>query len=224
MQRKFPAGSRFDLKSCLAFFRKRSGLLERDSLFLPVQRGGDEKIDVKRIRLRSMRVSAEINRIAILGVVLNACARAAPEGIKRCAEQFDVTWPCGLKVSYHAGIGILRSKDGIVERLFVIVPISRCRISQKKRSRQAEHIVAAAGLHGLGGGKVARELIDWEKVLVVSIAAGRERARAGDSLPEKFRRRMILRLASQLKEALEPHDFGNLRVGMQTVQIIVAFR
>ena len=102
--------------------------------------------------------------------------------------------------------------NGIVESLLVIIGIGRCWLTRKKQAGETQHIVAAAGLHGLGRGEVAGEFVNGEEMLVVRIAPGHKGAHAGDGFPEEFGGRVIVRFAGQLIEPLEAHDFRNLRV------------
>src|ERR1022692_4212118 len=191
-------GGRLDLQTGSAGFRERSDLRQSDSPFLPVHRGGDEKVDVERITQRPIRSSAEIDRVAVLGMVLDAGACAAPKGIKGRAEKFEVTGPGGLKVSHHPGVRVLGSENGVAKGSFVVVAVHGRRIPGKKHPGEAKHIIAATGLHGLGGGEMAGEVADREKMFVVAVAAGSKGTRAGDGLPKEFGRRVVLRLARQL--------------------------
>src|SRR4029079_8483121 len=80
-----------DLEARAAGFWKRRRLPQLDACVPPGQRRGDEQVDVQRVTLRSAGGAAEVDRVAVLRVVLHAGARAAPERIEGGAEQFDVS-------------------------------------------------------------------------------------------------------------------------------------
>ena len=84
---------------------------------------GDKEIDEERILLRAVRRAAEIDRVAVLGVVLHARAGAAPEGIERRAEELEISRPGGLEIRHHPGVRVLRCEDGVVERALVVVGV-----------------------------------------------------------------------------------------------------
>src|SRR5436190_5603368 len=128
-------------------------------------------------------------------MVLDTRAGAAPKGIERRAKQFEITRPGGLEVSHHSGVRVLRRKDRVEKRFFVIVAVSRRRLIDKERSRQAQHIMAATGLHGLGRGKVPGEIGDRKEMFVIGVAARGEGTRARYGFPKKFRGGVVMRFA-----------------------------
>ena len=69
---------------------------------------------------------------------------------------------------------------------------------------------------------MVRKIRHGEKVLLVAMAARRERARQCDGPPEESGRIVILRIARDLVDTLEADDLGNLRIGVQSVQVIAA--
>src|SRR3954471_21539435 len=83
--------------------------------------------------------------------------------------------------------------------------------------------MAAGRFHRLRRTEMLREITDRGEMFAVAVAPPRERARARDRLPEKFRGGAILRLAGDLIQPLEADDLRNLSVLMKPVERIAAF-
>ena len=162
--------------------------------------------------------AVEIDRVAVLGVVLHPGAGAAPERSFRRVEEPHVARPRRLEVGHHPALRILRRQDAVVERALVVVGVRGGRIGLQQHARQPQHVVRAARLHRLGGAEMLRELGRREEVLVVAVTAGDEGAPFDHRLPEEARRAPVSLVARQLGDPLEADDLRDLRVGVQPVE------
>ncbi len=98
---------------------KRRLLSQRQPLVLPRHDRRDKEVDPESVG------AAEVDRIAILRVVLHAGARATPERPLGRVEQPHVSRPRRLEVRHHAALGILRGEDAVVQRALVVVEVRR---------------------------------------------------------------------------------------------------
>ncbi len=204
-----------NLQTRFGHLREWGGLREGQIFLLPREGRGDEEVDVQFI----LSV-VEINGVAVFGVVFNARAGAAPEGIEGRAIKFWIARPDGLEIRHHAIVRVLRREDAIVEGEFVEIGVGGGGILGKERARELEQVMLAAGFDGLGGGQRFRKIGRREKMLLLAMAAGDVRTRLHHRLPEKLRRRFILRLAGEFVEALEADEFRDLGIRVQLVQCV----
>src|SRR4029079_12019930 len=104
-----------EAEACDVLVRKARFLVDRQAAFAPLQSGGNEQGYVQAV------VVTRINGLAVARVVLEAGSRAAPERIERRVIQPHVAGTRGLKISVHAGLGILRGQDAVEQRPLEVV-------------------------------------------------------------------------------------------------------
>ena len=139
----------------------------------------------------------KINAVAVFGVVLDARAGAAPEGVVEAVVDFPGARAQGHVVAHHAGLGVLRSENVVVECALVIVGVLGAGIPPEKVARQLEHVVGVAGLgrvrtQGLG------ELFLGREHLAVAVAADDVGPLLDDRIPEEPRCGLRAIVAGQL--------------------------
>src|SRR5581483_12221368 len=124
----------------------------------------------------------------MFGVVLDACAGAAPE---RVVWRVVLALRTGAKrnvIAHHPGDRVLRSQNVVQERPLIIIPILGPRLPTKKVPGEFEHVVGVAGFGGVAAQRLRKMLFGTEH-FSIAMTADDVRAFFGNGVPEEKRGR-----------------------------------
>ena len=184
LQRELDGCSQVKISRVALLFGIARLLAELQALRLPAQLGGDEQIDVERLV-----AVMEVDAVAVLRVVLDARAGAAPEGVVEAVV--DLARPGAQRhvVAHHAALGILRREDVVVEGPLVVVGVLGARVPAEEVPRQLEHVVGVAGLGRVRAERLGELLLGREH-LAVAVAADDVGPLLDHGVPEEPRGRL----------------------------------
>ena len=127
------------------------------------------------------------------------------------------------EVDRHASLRVLRGEDVVEQRPLVEVHRLRRWLPREDVARELEHVVGVARLGG-GGAEVLGGFLDGMEMLAVAVATNAIGTVQRHALPEELRHITELLLARQLILARRAGDLGNLRVSVETVELVLTAR
>ena len=197
-------------------FREFGLLSDAHAFGSPIHLGGDEQVH------EEIAGTVKVDAVSVLGVVLHARARTAPEGIVGQVVVLPATGRQGDEVHHHARLGILRAQDAVVECPFIVVAVPRLRVPAEQVPCKLQHVVSAARLLRMVA-QLARQLVGLAlPVLAIAGSSGAIAAGAGHLVPEVLGDLPVPLVAGQFVLSSSTDDVGDERVDVFALQAVLA--
>jgi len=185
-----------------------------NALVLPAQFAGDEQVHPERL------VVVEVDRVGVLGVILQAGAGAAPERVTRRVEVLPMPRRQRDEVHHHPGARVLRRQDRVDQVPLVVVDMLGARLPGEQVTRQPEHVVGATSLLRVRIELIGQMIRVAAPVLVDGGSAGAVGPAVDDAAPEELGDVPVRRIARQFVLAGGADHVGDERVDMQPLQLV----
>ncbi len=210
------AAALFDDEPAAGGVGEASLLLQLHAALGPVQRGGDEQVQVQRFPL------VGVDEGAMPRMALQPRADAAPHRLLRGRIDAVMLRPHRREVDEAAVLRVLRGQQVVEQRALDVVGVARLRVLAEQGLAQAHHVHAVAGLGALDLVEHRLEVGGVVEMLLHAVAADGHRAPFDHGLPEALRGRQPARLGAQLGQTREADHLGNLRVRVQAGERVFA--